>query len=1213
MGEYMNSKGLVGLFKIKVALVTALLCSVSFPHQAIAAGVSAVTGDEILAGLKAGDVWFLLEGNRDISIPNPGEVFDQILYNGYAAPWIESSYALTFMGDVTFKDATFGQIYNAADKGPVTVFDGAVFKNKGTLAFSGESITFVDNEVQGIINFVENKKAASPLDGFGGAIYNTKDLLVDVSKKALFTNNSVTTGSVGIEQNASNVDEVRFKDTTSNGGAIYNTDKATALFESDVGFIDNRVDQYFHYMNTPNDAKYIPGGEYNLHSESNGGAIFNKGDMTFNGKTLFQENKALNAKLVQGGAIYNDRTGVINFNNRVDFLSNLSQTDENYAYGAAVFNNEGTINFNDQANFVENEASLILTDIGHVVGGAGIYTIGGAVNFNGTTEFKNNRLINQSLEGVARGAAAYTSAGHFTFKGNTLFEGNTISSTGDLAYGTGAGLHVIDKGSATFNGNTTFLNNKIVASTFTGGAAISNYGTINFVPENGNAIYRFEGNTIKSTPTANSFAGNSTNLDFIQARGGAIYNGEGAISFAQGTQVIFKNNKAETVDAKAYGGAIYNDVYNKNTGRISFSGDTTFEGNEAATGGGAIYNKGDLTLSGRVAFINNKTDGFGGGVYNAENALLTIDGSEVTFKGNKAALGSNIYNLGSVVIQNVKDTMVVDYEPYTNTPLPETVHTLFDQDGDFYNAGDLKIKNSQLQLRGGINSKNTGNNKEGTISFENSRIDLGENAIYADTVDIKTGTQVITHIGDKTNGHISANDINISANSTALNVVVDVGEIKEGETKDYRVLDAQNDINGSFAEISKNHLYQITEKEGQKGVYSVTKRVGGSDENRPDGPEEFNPVIPDDEANLDISKAWIDGDKITEPSDAAIVQSRLNALAQSDGVYSNDYQEALKAISPDASTLITAHAQDLARQISSAVDHRFYASLEKTHFDYNGKIHYRRPKNMANVWVQGLYNQSEYTGKQAWDMDTAGIVAGVDIPVLKDLKVGAAYAYSKGDGQAVARDVEIETSAGAVYAQWQPNRFYTNAFAMYGQSTVTEKRNVLSTKVEAEYDVDIMAGQVMAGYKLGPVLFGNWVSGVISPEAGLRYVYAKQNAYTDSLGQEVEGFDSHTLTGILGARYTVGYAVSPTIQWYPELRAALTYDFLSPETDNKVVLVNGANYTVSNEEMDKFGIEIGIRMGLEIDKRAEIGIEYEGLFKGDYTNHTGMANLKYNF
>ena len=65
--------------------------------------------------------------------------------------------------------------------------------------------------------------------------------------------------------------------------------------------------------------------------------------------------------------------------------------------------------------------------------------------------------------------------------------------------------------------------------------------------------------------------------------------------------------------------------------------------------------------------------------------------------------------------------------------------------------------------------------------------------------------------------------------------------------------------------------------------------------------------------------------------------------------------------------------------------------------------------------------------------------------------------------------------------------------------------------------------------------------------------------------------------------------------------------------DNKVVLLNGAGYSLESEEMDKFGIEIGLKIGFEIDKRTEIGLEYEGLFKGDYTNHTRTANVKYNF
>ena len=44
--------------------------------------------------------------------------------------------------------------------------------------------------------------------------------------------------------------------------------------------------------------------------------------------------------------------------------------------------------------------------------------------------------------------------------------------------------------------------------------------------------------------------------------------------------------------------------------------------------------------------------------------------------------------------------------------------------------------------------------------------------------------------------------------------------------------------------------------------------------------------------------------------------------------------------------------------------------------------------------------------------------------------------------------------------------------------------------------------------------------------------------------------------------------------------------------DNQVVLLNGAGYSLESEEMDKFGIEIGLKIGFEIDKRTEIGLEY---------------------
>ena len=91
------------------------------------------------------------------------------------------------------------------------------------------------------------------------------------------------------------------------------------------------------------------------------------------------------------------------------------------------------------------------------------------------------------------------------------------------------------------------------------------------------------------------------------------------------------------------------------------------------------------------------------------------------------------------------------------------------------------------------------------------------------------------------------------------------------------------------------------------------------------------------------------------------------------------------------------------------------------------------------------------------------------------------------------------------------------------------------------------------------------------------------------------------------------FRLSSAISWYPELRIASTYDLIEPEFENKITLPNGALYQVDGESMDRFGIEIGARVGFDVNRKAEIAFEYEGNFKGDYKNHTGKASAKYKF
>lgn len=1224
----------VGTFAKRTLFVALLLSSVCFPMSAVANNIGINDGTELRTSLLAGTTVIELNASEGadlgFSIPNPGQEFIMKQKEHYSS-WLSAiNVDLNFMGEVAFQNAhyvqegglkiitdipfedliatTNGNIY-AAPLDSITDFEGGAIYNDADLSFTGKSIHFANNMIDSATVWAPQN--LSDMRSRGGAVYNKENLTVAPDTVASFSKNAIIAGTTSGEG---------FANSFAQGGAVYN--EGVANFKGSVSFSDNYVGQkWAHTLLYPGD-----GSTQDAWSLSDGGAFYNANKAVFEKSAIFDNNIAAYGTASRGGAVFNAGTDYANnssltvtvptllFKGETIFRNNTVVSDDLYAYGGGVANMKGEITFDGNTTFQSNNAILTSPTLGEVVAGAGLYTLGNnsLVTFNGETNFISNQIATVSDQSSGNGAGVYLSDGRVVFNGKTTFKNNTITASNGYSYGEGAALQALGAtATVSFNDNATFEGNKVLASTYAVGGAITNYATVTF---DGDSTIVFKNNEVKNLIAEDQYTNEELqqhNVHFIQGRGGALYNAEGNITFGARTKVYFEGNKALSEQATAFGGAIYNELFANDIGRVNFNGEVYFKNNEAKTGGGAIFNKGIMALNGTTVFEGNKAP-LGGAVYNDKGAELSISGESVAFRNNQADLGANIYNLGTVKIENVKDTMDIDYAPYTTAAYPESSHTLFDKTGDIYNKGAIKITHSDLQLFGGINTKQK--NKDGSVSIENSRVDLGQNTIYADTVDIKKNSKVITHIENGLNGKIEADTVSISNENTSLGVVVGVGEIKKGETKEYQIIKASNST-GDFQNLSENMLYEVKEKKGADGVYQIRKLTDGEAQLKAEEATK-NPYCKDGKCtsySKEASNAWIDNEKIEGNEQASLMQEKLNELAQLHGTNTDDYQDAINSLTPDSSALIASHASEVTRQISNALGQRFYDAMEKSHFVYNGKVHYKAPKETSRVWMHSLYSTSENTGDKSFEMDTVGVIAGVETPIDRNLKVGAAYTYSFADGKGMNRDTEIQTHAGIVYGQYHPGRFYVNGFAMYGQSTVTEERKVLSQKVESEYDVNIAAAEVIAGYKLGPVVVGKWVSGILSPEAGLRYVYTKQKEYTDTLGQTVEAADAHALTGILGARYTVGYSLSPSIQWYPELRAAVTYDFISPTLDNQVVLLNGAGYSLESEEMDKFGIEIGLKIGFEIDKRTEIGLEYEGLFKGDYTNHTGTANVKYNF
>ncbi len=733
----------------------------------------------------------------------------------------------------------------------------------------------------------------------------------------------------------------------------------------------------------------------------------------------------------------------------------------------------------------------------------------------------------------------------------------------------------------------------------------NNQFSANEAGDNGGGIH-VESGTI-TTGSGNWFVQNTAGGD-----GGAMYIGlDEDASNPTASSVTLTGSQYKNNTATGNGGAVY-----VQAGNTFNSTDETYTGNNAASGA-AIYNAGTTTIE-NATIGNNTATANGGALYNSGTMLVK---GTTRLTDNTAALGSNAYNAegGKLTFSDIQDSIDLDYSPYLENGKTNPGGTLFDQDGDIYNAGTMDFVNSKIQLHNGINTNSTltdTTRKVGTVNIDNTRVDLGgadvdgTGVIYADTVNINEGSTIQTHVGIEENkfGRIEANDITVSENNTSLGVIVGVGTLGDGETKDFEILNASNPdgVEGEFGSIQKNKLYDIVAL--GDGTYRISKKDGGEG----GGGSEYCPDGDCDKNENNTLEGWLDA-PITENDTAKDIQNRLNELAQTVGCADEEFRNAVDALAPDVSPLIQAHATEITRRLAAIVSERFYNSMERTGYVHNGKRFYRFPRHESNLWVQGMYGKSKYDVRKGWDMDTEGIAVGFDGHVTDALRMGLSYAYTKADGTAVARDTEIDSHTGMIYGEYNPNRFYANWLAMYTRSQYSESKNIFGHSVKADYDVDAIGAQLMLGRKMGPYVSGNWASGVIKPELGLRYIYTKQHEYTDSVGQKVGSADGQTLTGILGAQYTIAYTLSPSISWYPEFRAALTYDFIEPDTNMRVNLVNGSTYEVETENMDRFGIEVGAKVGIDINRKTEIAVEYEGLFKGDYTNHTGLANLKYKF
>ncbi|MDR2425837.1 MAG: hypothetical protein LBD46_01410, partial [Endomicrobium sp.] len=574
-----------------------------------------------------------------------------------------SSSAAVFSSSMTFTNSGGGAIY--AENGSNITFDGSTmtFTSNNTNKITGKGIihltahstvTFTNSS----INFINNLT-----DQRGMITVDASDIIINMST-VNFRNSRVGGGIFG--ENSSNINitnsVINFNgrrtttESVGDGGGLHVRSGSTATFDnSSVTFTDNFTPQHggaiFNYNGTINFNDNYKLEFINNYS-SDGGAIYNGGELTINGYVLFSQNI--------NNAIYNMEKSTFTINGSAEFNGNYIQKSE--SRGAAIYN-KGTVNLNavngSSITFMNNNATE-----GRDIYGSVANTYSSLINING----EGDVVFYGGIEGD--GSITKTNTGNVYFKAGskTDFKGTFNINGGIVNFSTSAYINHLNIGDGTIGIDTDFS-----AALGTGTGFILTTTTTLI----GNSkLY------VNETGTNPSVVGSSTAIIFANSHNMAFSRANISSAGDYGYRFIWINDNL--LSGYSYTGwLIYGaDPWNSFVSQFKSSGTTSgiylaayikaededenpfneplsnnfivggFDGNMQIIDSAFKDNKGFILNTKTITFQDLTFQYFvstsSGGVISAHgNSNINLAGNTVDFKNNRAVNGGAVYLSGS--------------------------------------------------------------------------------------------------------------------------------------------------------------------------------------------------------------------------------------------------------------------------------------------------------------------------------------------------------------------------------------------------------------------------------------------------------------------------------------------------------------------------------------------------------------------------------------
>ncbi len=253
------------------------------------------------------------------------------------------------------------------------------------------------------------------------------------------------------------------------------------------------------------------------------------------------------------------------------------------------------------------------------------------------------------------------------------------------------------------------------------------------------------------------------------------------------------------------------------------------------------------------------------------------------------------------------------------------------------------------------------------------------------------------------------------------------------------------------------------------------------------------------------------------------------------------------------------------------------------------------------------------------DYDGGGVVIGADYRFADPLILGVSVGYSRieSDFTGVSDQDDADIYTLTLYATYLVSeRVWIDGSLGYSYSQHNLQRNApLGQSPEADFDSHSLFATLGTGVNIDLDKPGRWK---LQPLASITYSTLWQQSFNEAGGGpfdlSVDGVETSSLRGGVGARLLYEARVSDSLLLLPEVRAGYQHEFLDDNATVASTFANaapGTGWTADSVNIDRDFLTLGVGVTAHTDRNLSGFLGYDVAFNSDVTEHNLTGGLRY--